>query len=317
MTRRLTQCFYHYGYPSRCPKPATMGIRGKPYCTDHATLLIGETVSDRRLALDARKADADNGQLEQAVETAISTLFDAASAWLTQTKWTGSVERHPTVEERLDIRYRQGSPVSGLGRDWSISVDPNRGLPTYSVIAEHLRLLGGDEDEDGFSIPRPEASLSGGRKGLKKLKRSIDTALASEAVRRLIDELGNKARQPRKLERSLRLSQTLLSEYMPDGERPRRAGRAANTSVDAAVVLLAGCWWLVTGERPSMSTVGVGHFYEWAKASLKHLNPEVASLIDTDSKIVHALRRHKPAANVLPGPWLARMVVRRNGPQIA
>lgn len=190
-------------------------------------------------------------------------------------------------------------------------------MPAYLVIAEHLRVLGGETAEDGFYIPRPPTHLDGGAKILANLKHSMDAALADEAARRMIDELGNAAFEPGKLERSLRLCQQLLHAYMPHQQRHRGSGRPTNHSSDTAVVLLGGCWWLVTGSWPPASAKTTSHFNRWAVATLRRLNPGIASFITSTNALVHALKRHPQPDHGLLGPWVARTIVGRNQPDVA
>jgi hypothetical protein len=311
--RSFTQCFFGYGSSSQCHRLATEEIRGKAYCEEHAKQIKDQTFSDRRLALNTRRGIRSGGQLDRAVEVTIRALLAAATASLKRTKRVLLAARHPTVEERMNIRYRRGSLIAELDRDWSAAAAPHRGIVAYSVMEEHLRVLGGERSEDGFFIPRAEAYLGGGRSGLTKLKHSLDAALADVAVRRFIDERSHYEVEPGTLERSLLRSQELLNDCMSKLGPPRSAGRASNVSSDAAIVMLAGCWWLATGKWPPMSAQSKSHFYGWARSSVKRLNPDLASHITSNHAIYHALRRHPLGTTTLPGPWLARDVVSRKG----
>jgi hypothetical protein len=316
-TKRLTRCFFNYGTSAQCRRPASTTINGKAYCAKHAAELFGQTLADRRLALNSGRRGRSGGELDRAVQVTIIKLLASATASLNRTKKVLFAERHPTVAERMGLRYRRGSLAPEMEQDWSVSTQATRGLPAYLVIAEHLRVLGGEAAEDGFNIPRPTAHLHGGAKILANLQRSIDAALADDAARRMIDELGNAALEPGKLERSLRLCQQLLHAYMPHPAQQRGSGRATNLSSDAAVVLLAGCWWLATGKWPPVSAKTTSHFYAWAIATLKRLNPEIASFVTSANALVHALRRHPPPVHGLSGPWIARSLVCRNQPHTA
>jgi hypothetical protein len=194
---------------------------------------------------------------------------------------------------------------------WSTGHAGTEGQAGGALIWLSLRWLADVGEAPPFAGPRGERSAS--EKKLFAHRKVVAALLKDEDVLRLLSDGPGAKKDRDSLRQSLGQTRDLIAKVWPGAAIEAwctaiTGGRPRNTPSDAALVLLAGCWWVATGTWPSTPKVVAGSFFNWTRATLMRLRPDLGREVVSEVAIQKALKRCKAVTGEGGGPWLALAV---------
>jgi hypothetical protein len=197
---------------------------------------------------------------------------------------------------------------------WLPVTSDGEGQAGHTLVWRSLLWLAGEsqnpvEGEEVPTFPGPLGGWGDAVNRLTAIHNNIDGALQDPDFSRLLADGPGSERDRRELGRALRVVRHLIAKVVASPSCiPASRGQPAKVTSDAAVVLLAGCWWLAAGVWPRPASK-VDRFDRWSDDTLCLLRPDLSQKLDGITSIGRALDRWKKVTGDGSGPWLARNVL--------
>jgi hypothetical protein len=272
----------------RCSRAAVREEAPGLYCREHAAELRAA------LPLPGRDLARDRDALRITIQQVLARLHEVGTVALAQTLRISAVDAARKIDDVLQRQFRQEED----GHHFL----PGEGLPAFVLIPLSLQWLADTTQVAMF--PGPVQSYTSVQNGLTELLRQTETILAAPAFMALVSDQVTERRAALRLHALLREAVCLLPAF---AVRDAEAGstRPKQINSDAAVVLLAGCWWLATGRWPPKNKAMFGAFSDWARAVFLDIRPDLAAAVTSEGAVRKALWRQRHVTGAGGGPWLA------------
>lgn len=309
------RCFFHDPLGMQCSSRASE-VRGNfVFCELHARIEDARLPPGRTLVTNAQRLGDETGARDDAAASALNALKRSAilafGDGAARPRGVSAPEPGKWVAHRLRVRYRRTTLGyrPGVIR-WRIAGAQESGATASSIVQRALEGLAGVDDDDEFLIRAQSSALTGPIRALRGLQKALDASIGDAGLRMEVAERAITSAVWSGLRRNMEQTQLRVAAALSELESAKRGHRPRNVASDAAVILLAGCWWLVVGSWPTQAKDGKGRFHDWAIPVLKEFRSDLASGLRANS-MMHALsRQHHLYAEAARrrepcGPWLA------------